>query len=210
MSTYNWQGLIDFVRKEHANENSGHDFSHIERTLKNANKLAKKYSNIDYDILTASCLLHDVAFPSLGSKNHNINGAKIAREVLPKFGFPKEKVDAICFCILNHVSQAYLVDNILTNLPIEARLLIDADNLDALGSIGIIRAVNFCVANNIPFYVKGKKDGFNDSVYGAIQNILTWDKHFLTTEAKKLAKDRVKIMKEFLMQLDKESQKLGD
>ncbi len=204
MSTYNWQGLIDFVRKEHANENSGHDFSHIERTVKNANKLAKKYSNIDYDILTASCLLHDVAFPSLGSKNHNINGAKIAREVLPKFGFPKEKVDVICFCILNHVSQAYLVEDILEKLPVEARLLIDADNLDALGSVGIGRAIQFCTANKIPYYVKGKEDSFNTSVYGTIQSIIAWDKYFLANEAKEIAKGRIRIMQEFLEQLDKE------
>ncbi|MEI7718277.1 MAG: HD domain-containing protein [archaeon] len=202
VSPYNWQGLVEFVKKEHANENSGHGFVHIERTIENANNLAKRYKNIDFDILTASCLLHDIAFPSKGHKDHHINGEKIARKILPKYSFPKEKIEVICSCVLNHVSAAYSVNNVLEKLPIEARILIDADNLDALGSVGIIRAIHFCVANKIPYYVNGKKDGFNDSVYGTIQKIITWDKYLLTKEAKIIAKKRIKVMEDFLKQLD--------
>ena len=41
-------------------EDSAHDKEHIYRVLYNALEIAKTESNVDYDVLIASCLLHDI------------------------------------------------------------------------------------------------------------------------------------------------------
>ena len=42
-------------------EDSAHDKEHIYRVLYNSLEIAKTESNIDYDVLICSCLLHDIA-----------------------------------------------------------------------------------------------------------------------------------------------------
>ena len=72
-----------------------------------------------------------------------------------------------------------------------------------MGSIGIIRMILFSANQKIPYF-KSKSDKLNESFYGNIKFLLDWHKKMLTSEGKKLAKERTKILKIFLRQIEKE------
>ena len=75
--------------------------------------------------------------------------------------------------------------------------------MDALGSIGISRAVSFGMAKGFPLF-KSKNDSLNDSIYGTIKELTTWDKAMFTNKAKRIARERIKTMKKFMKSLEEE------
>lgn len=201
---FNFETLKDFVKKELEKDKSGHDTEHTFRVLNNAKRILKEFPLADKEIVTASCLLHDIAIPSKGSKQHNITGSEMAEQILKEFKFPKEKIAGVKESILFHCPHG---DKSHSKIPeertIEENILIDSDNLDALGAIGIKRMVDFCTSHNIPFF-KSKEDKFDESFYGSLKKITEWQEDLFTEEAKKIGKQRIKIMQDFLVQIEKE------
>lgn len=92
-------------RCESYRDKNGYDFweEHIQYVVKNAIYLAEKYG-ADTEIVELGALLHDISMPSEygPSEEHNIYGAKIAEELLSKYGYPKEKIEQVKNCVLNH------------------------------------------------------------------------------------------------------------
>ena len=92
-------------RCEVSKEKTGYDFwnEHIKYVVENAIELAKKY-NADIEIVELGALLHDIAMPSeYGPREeHNIYGAKIAEELLLKLDYPKDRIERVKNCVLNH------------------------------------------------------------------------------------------------------------
>lgn len=86
-------------------EKTGYDFweEHIRYVVKNAVELAKE-QGADREIVELGALLHDISMPSeYGTREeHHIYGAKIAEELLTKFNYPKEKIEFVKKCVLNH------------------------------------------------------------------------------------------------------------
>ncbi len=76
---------------------------HIELVYKIATKICYEYG-ANYDIVALAALLHDIA--SVTDKSytdeHHIIGAKIAEELLSRYKIPKEDIELIKKCILNH------------------------------------------------------------------------------------------------------------
>ncbi len=202
--TYEWKKLERFVRNKLARDKTGHDYEHTRRVLKISLKLARKYNHIDYDVLVASCLLHDISYAKGLVKNHHFASARYALPILRRYRFPEDKIKIIQEAILHHV--AHMTKAIQKNpekIFIEAKILRDADNLDCLGSIGIIRMILYSINQKIPYF-KSKRDKLDESFYGNIKFLLGWHKKMLTSEGKKLAKERTKILKIFLRQIKKE------
>jgi len=79
-------------------------FNHIKSVRDNAEYLASKYENVDRDAVVIAAWLHDIA--SITDKKyyeeHHVYGANMAEEILNKLDFPKEKIELIKRCILNH------------------------------------------------------------------------------------------------------------
>ena len=96
------------VRCERSKEKDGYDFwnEHIKYVVENAVKLAKEYG-ADIEIVELGALLHDIAMPSeYGERDkHHIYGAKIAEELLTRFNYPKDKIEKVRNCVLNHRSS---------------------------------------------------------------------------------------------------------
>jgi uncharacterized protein len=184
-------------------DKTGHDWEHIKRVYKNAILLVKSYPQTDIEILEASIYLHDIAFKDGFVKDHHVVGAKQAEEILEKFKFNKKKIPAVCKAIELHCGTLYGEICSIDEIPLEARILRDADNLDAVGGIGLIRMITFCNSQGFTMF-KSKKDGLNESVYGGVKVMTSYPKKMLTPEGKTLCQDRVKIMKDFLKQLEEE------
>ena len=197
-----WQKLDKIVKKSLKKDKSGHDYAHTIRVLKNARLIAKFYPKTDYNILIAACYLHDISYIRGFCKNHHLVGAKLAPKFLREINFPKNKIEKVQIAIEDHVGRVAKPVRKNKELQIESKILRDADNIDALGKIGLERQIAFCKNYNIPFF-KSKEDKFNESAYGGIKEIITWADRMLTPEGKKIGQKRTKIMKDFLRKVVK-------
>ncbi|KHO53812.1 MAG: Metal dependent phosphohydrolase [archaeon GW2011_AR13] len=155
-------------------------------------------------------MLHDIA--RLKEDNNEIechaeHGGKMAKEILEQMNFPKDKIKEIVHCIEVHRHSKGLIAK-----SKEAKIIQDADRLDALGAITIGRMFSTGGKINRPLYNPeipfGKiyKGYYSDStIHGFYAKILKITPNtFNTKSAKKLAKGRYKFVEKFLDQFFKE------
>jgi len=96
----------------------------------------------DMEVLKIAAYLHDVGRPfqdqSKGTICHAEKGAEMARALLEKCPITNEQKTNIIHCIRSHRFRGNFQPETL-----EAKVLFDADKLDAIGAIGIGRAFQF-------------------------------------------------------------------
>ena len=128
---------IEQARSYYEGADAIHDFDHVLRVLALAERLAQE-EGADLEIVRAATLLHDVARGQGDrlSANHAHAGAEFARDVLA--GQPPEKVEAVAHAVAAHRFRSGPDPETL-----EAKVLHDADKLDAIGAIGVARAFAF-------------------------------------------------------------------
>lgn len=118
---------------------SAHNFDHVMRVYKLSLLLAKDEEEVDLDVLIPATLLHDIARvkeskDKTGKTDHAILGSDMAEKILRELEYEEDKIEKIKHCIASHRFRS-------GNEPksIEAKILFDADKLDAIGAIGIAR-----------------------------------------------------------------------
>lgn len=113
------------IRCEKSKAENGYDFwnEHIKYVVQNAVELAKKY-NADIEIVELGALLHDISMPSkYGEREkHHIYGAEIAEQLLTKLDYPKDRIERVKNCVLNHRGSSDRPRN-----TIEEECVADAD-----------------------------------------------------------------------------------
>lgn len=185
------------------NDKTGHDFNHITRVLNLSKRIAKNYPQVNLEDLEIACLLHDISYKDGPVKNHHLVSAEIAGDILKERKYPEEKIQKIKEIIRDHVGHMVESQRDEKKLPLESKILRDADNLDALGSIGLIRMISFSLNQNIPYF-NSVEDGLDESFYGNVKFLLDWPEKMLTKEGREIGNERVRILKEFLSNLEKE------
>jgi uncharacterized protein len=123
---------VDEARQHYQGSDAVHDFDHVLRVLALAERLAAA-EGADPEILRAAVLLHDVARDAPEDVDHAHAGAERARRLLA--GHPPERVEAVARAIAAHRFRT----GPAPDTP-EARVLHDADKLDAIGALGVARA----------------------------------------------------------------------
>ena len=135
--------------KEIMDNDSAHDFDHVMRVYKNAQKICKKEKANEKLVLCAA-LLHDiVSYPKsdVRSKNSSIESAKKSKIILKQYDFSNDEILIISNAIRDHsFSQNKIPDSIV------GKILQDADRLDAIGAIGIARVFATGGSLKRPFY----------------------------------------------------------
>ena len=161
-------------------------------------------------ILTA-CYFHDIV--SL-AKNHpqrqrsSLLAAEEARRILSAefVDFPPEKIDAICHAIAAHSFSAQI-----TPLTAEAKIVQDADRLEALGAIGLARV--FAVSGSLGVALFDGEDPFaqhrplDDKRYALDHfqtKLLKLPQTMQTTKGKQLAQHNARFQVEFMAKLSAE------
>ena len=187
---------------------SAHDFAHIMRVFKNAQKICKK-ENANEKLVLSAVLLHDIiSYPKSDKRSRlsSIKSAEESKKILKKFNFTKEEIKIVSDAIRDHSFSRNKIPATL-----EGKILQDADRLDAIGAIGIARVFAVGGSEKRPFY--NVKDPFCKSRIPD-DNIWTLD-HFyrkllkleslMNTKSGKIeAKRRTKVMKAFLNELKTE------
>jgi len=129
---------VDEARSYYSGKDAAHDFEHVLRVLRLAERIGQ-VEGADMEILRAAVLLHDIARSDeeSGGPCHAQQGAQRAREILALH--PCQRVEAVATAIATHRFRSSEPP-----VTLEAKVLYDADKLDAIGAIGIARA--FAVA----------------------------------------------------------------
>lgn len=139
---------------------SAHDKEHIYRVLYTALHIAEFCENVDIDILTAACLLHDIARGDQ-LKNpklcHAEKGAEKAYEFLTLNGFDTSFSEKVSACILTHRFR-----NDREPESTEAKILFDADKIDVTGAMGIARTLIYSGETRRPLYSLMNDGEIND------------------------------------------------
>ncbi|RLI88667.1 MAG: phosphohydrolase [Archaeoglobales archaeon] len=110
---------------------SSHDNGHVERVLKLALYIAER-EGAEIEVVRKAAELHDIA---RDKPNHAIEGAKLAREILRREGYSEDFIEKVTHCI-----EAHSFSSGVKPRTLEAKVLSDADKLDAIGAIGVARA----------------------------------------------------------------------
>ncbi|CAB50613.1 HD domain-containing protein [Pyrococcus abyssi] len=177
------------LSKEKLGEGS-HGFSHTLRVLALSLCIgAREGGNLE--VIALSAILHDIARPleDMGTiKDHAKVGAEIARKFLETFKYGK--IDEVC-----HAIEAHRFSGKTRPRTLEAKILSDADKLDALGAIGIARV----------FMYSGEKGrSIQDSIKHFEEKILRLKDMMYTKTAKEIAERRYRIVEEFIKELKRE------
>ncbi len=205
--------VINSLKHEVCNlmiNDSAHDFDHIMRVFKNAQKICKK-ENAHEKLVLSAVLLHDiVSYPKSDkrSKLSSIKSAEKSKKILKKFNFTKEEIQIIFDAIRDHSFSRNKIP-----ATIEGKILQDADRLDAIGAIGIARVFAVSGSEKRPFY--NVKDPFcknrvpNDEIWALdhfYRKLFKLESLMNTKSGKIEAKKRTKVLKDFLNELKKEIQ----
>ena len=132
-----------FVRETMAGD-AAHDLAHIRRVVRWAERLAQ-LEGADPEIVVPAAWLHDVVTVAKDSPDRaraSAMAAETASRWLRTGAFPAEKIPAVAHAIEAHSYTAGIEPR-----TVEARVVQDADRLDALGAIGIAR----CYATSAAF-----------------------------------------------------------
>jgi len=201
------KSLQDMVRKKIKND-SAHDFNHIMRVYKNAQKLCKK-EKANEKLVLSSVLLHDIiSYPKSDERNKisSVKSAEEAKKILKKFDFTDKEIQIVSDAIRDHSFSRGK-----TPKTLEGKILQDADRLDAIGAIGIARVFAVGGSERRPFY--NSDDPFcknrppDDKIWTLdhfYQKLLKLESLMNTESAKIEAKRRTKILKKFIMDLKHE------
>lgn len=191
--------VVDYIRAE---ARPADKFGHQPRLYALAVRIGEGME-YDDDILFAAAWMHDLGVflghwpedpAQLARWDHVPYTIRRSRELLAEWGFPPEKLDGVAEAIRNHQAK----DNPTT---IEGILLRDADILEQLGAIGLLRAV-----------VKVGRDT-RYPTYSAILPVLNHAVNDLPGQtrlsvSRRMAESRAQVLRSFLIALKEEAGEL--
>lgn len=148
MNRAQYNKLEDFMLR--CMEDSAHDREHVYRVLYTALMIAEGEETVDWDVLVCACLLHDIGrkeqFADPTVCHARAGGEKAYRFLLDN-GYGEALAQRVKDCIITHRFRA---DNQPETL--EAKILFDADKLDAAGAMGVARTLMYNGREGEPLY----------------------------------------------------------
>lgn len=189
-------------------DSSGHDIEHLERVMRNAIKICEKEGGNKL-VVAISSYLHDI---------HRIMSDKYGRYVTPKesltivrtiispLDLANDQINDICYCIEHHEEYNWNQNN---RVNLNAQIVQDADNLDAIGAIGIARAFRYSGCHSIKMFDPNKQlriinnyredDVLETNTIEHFYNkLFKLGDNMNTKTGKELAKKRIKFMEDFI------------
>ena len=185
-----------------AGASGSHDWEHTLRVFRLCEKMGRA-ENADMDVLRAAAYLHDIGRgfqdTSGGEVCHAEKGAQMAGPLVETLPLTDGQKQNIIHCIRSHRFRNHHQPG-----TVEAKILFDADKLDAIGAVGVARAFLFAgevgarlhnpdikVEDAMPY-------SENDTGYREFKVKLCKIKdRMLTAEGRKLARERHAFMDDF-------------
>lgn len=200
--------LENEIKDIFSNESTGHDIYHLKRVLNNALAIQKKEGG-DRLVIGVATFLHDIhriIQKETGKFCSPQESLSEIRKILAKTNIKEEKTKKILHCIKYHEEYDFSESG-KSAKDLETLILQDADNLDAMGAIGIGRAFTFGGAHDMPMWITEKE--FSRKNFDESKNDISTIHHFYskllklkgnmnTQTGKKMAEERHEYMEKFL------------
>lgn len=191
-------------------EDSSHDLNHFKRVVKIAKEINFLENNkADESILIASGYLHDIVSLPKNHKDRKLSSqmaADKAQEILMNTNFAKSKIECVKHCIISHSFSANIKP-----LTLEAKIIQDADRMEAIGAIGLARCfyvsglMNRSLFNSDDPFAKNRElDDLEYAVDHFYKKLLLIKDSMQTEGAKKIASSRHNTLIKFLENLKSE------
>jgi uncharacterized protein len=200
----------EFVHKELEKDTSGHDWFHIDRVRKAANYIRQREGTGDAFIIEMASLLHDIPDEKLNDTREK--GEQKLLDFL--WSIPITEYQRIQIIeIIQTIS--FKGGNEAELQSMEAKIVRDADRLDAIGAIGIARTFAYGGKKESPIFhpevlvreqmsLEEYRNGKSSSIHHFYEKLLLLKDRMYTKTAKQLAEKRHQFMEEFLKQFYKE------
>lgn len=143
---------LEATARARCTDDPAHDWLHVRRVVASARTIADA-DGADRAVCVAAALLHELFNHPKGHPESHRSGevcAEHARALLRERGAPEAFVEAVGYAIAVHPFSLGV-----TPTTLEARVLQDADRLDAIGAIGLARCFATCASMRRPFYEEG-------------------------------------------------------
>ncbi len=205
---------IDQARALYQDDDPVHDFAHVLRVTRLAEHLAA-LEGADCDVVRTAALLHDIARPDddnhdqgfvmevQAEADHAVLAAREARRILA--GAAPDFIDAVA-----HAIEAHRFRNEIEPKTLEAKVLFDADKLDAIGAIGIARMFAFAGGHGMALWGDVAEDYTpgGAEAHTAIHEFHVKLKHIkdrlYTESGRRMAEARHRFMEGFVQQMAEE------
>lgn len=182
--------MLDYVRTA-LRESGAHGFDHTGRVVRLCEQLGAR-EGADMAVLIPAALFHDIARPLEEETGvpHEEEGARIAAAYLRSVRCPEDRIAAIA-----HAVRAHRYSTGIDPATLEARVLSDADKLDAMGAVGIART----------FIRAGERGGgIPDATAHFHDKLLNLRDLMYTKTAREIAAERHALLIAFLAALEEE------
>lgn len=205
------ENTVEFVKEKLKGAEAGHDWYHIERVWKLSKKIAET-EDCDLEVVELAALLHDIADPKFHNGDETV-ALKVSREFLENQQTSENVIEKVLFIIKNisFKNRAEAPEN----LPVELKIVQDADRIDAIGAIGVARTFNFGGFKNNLMYdpeIKPKlsmskeeyKKSNGTTINHFYEKLLLLKDLMNTRKGREIAAERHSFMLQFLDQFYKE------
>ena len=183
-------------------DDGSHDVGHLARVWANAWVILAVEGG-DGEVLAASVLLHDCVHVEKSSplrSQASRLAAERGRGILGEMGWERSRIEAVAHAIEAHSFSAGIAP-----VTVEARILQDADRLEAIGAIGVARCFYTAGRMGSALYdrddPRGERRGYDDRAF-AIDHfrtkLLTLEGGFQTATGARLARERTQFLADFL------------
>lgn len=204
-SDLHWQSRWIQLLQDHTVSDAAHDLAHIQRVAANARRLSDA-EGADWTVVMPAAWLHDCVIVPKSSPERKIASRLAAKQAvvwLAEDQWPEDRLDEIFHAIEAHSYSAGIAPRSL-----EARVLQDADRLDALGAVGLARTLMLGAEMKRVFY--HLTDPFcerreaDDSVYTldhVYSKLLKLESTMQTESGRREAAGRTNFLRDFLGQM---------
>ncbi len=195
-----------YVRSELGDDATGHDWYHVDRVRRTALHICQKELAADPFIIEMAALLHDIPDEKLNESAEA--GQKKLNLFFQTIDLPVVAQNAIT----NIIETISYKGGRKTELAsIEAKIVQDADRIDAIGAIGIARAFAYGGKKGQPIYdptvsvreemsLEEYRKGKSTSIHHFYEKLLKLKDLLNTETAKEMAASRQEMMEVFLRQ----------
>ncbi|MGI2029791.1 phosphohydrolase [Endozoicomonas acroporae] len=138
LSSWEQKIIVWLQSMHHDHDDHSHDFSHFQRVWKTAQQIMDlEQVSVNPLVVLAACYFHDIVVLPKDHPERSRASSLAAiktRTCLEDMGFPAELIDNVCHSVASHSYSAGIAPE-----TIEAKVVQDADRMEALGAIGLAR-----------------------------------------------------------------------
>lgn len=203
--------IVSFLKKEMSeNKDSAHDVEHLIRVAETS-KHIYKHEGGNRDVIIIASYFHDIVSLPKDSLIRHLSSMLAAKKTIEILKEHFKEVSASLYGQIADAIRSHSYSSGIKPITIEAKIIQDADRLDAIGAIGLARV--FYIAGKLgqkiynaedPFAIKRSLDDKTYALDHFYMKLLKLPETINTNEGRNMAEKRVAYLSGFIDKLKEE------